>query len=238
MLKVKNLSKKYEKVLAVNKVSFDVNAGEIGVLLGPNGAGKSTTIKSIAGLLRFDGKITIDGNDSKSVEAKRVFGYIPESPSLYETLTVWEHLEFIARAYGLKHWEENANTLLTRFDMEDKKKKVGKELSKGMQQKVSIICALLIKPKMVMFDEPMIGLDPKAIKELKELLVELKNTGCAVLISTHIIDSVDEMWDKVLIMNKGEIVFNKTRDEMTASGESLEHIFFSVTEPEKEGESA
>ncbi len=236
MLKVKNLSKKYEKVLAVNKVSFEVNAGEIGVLLGPNGAGKSTTIKSIAGLLRFDGQITIYGKGNKSVEAKRVFGYVPESPAIYESLNVWEHLEFIARAYGLKDWEETANALLIRFDMDDKKTKVGKELSKGMQQKLSICCALLIKPQMVLFDEPMIGLDPKAIKELKEMFVELKNSGCAVLISTHIIDSVDEVWDKVLIMNKGEIVFNRTRAEMTASGESLEHIFFSVTE--KEGEKA
>ncbi len=236
MLKVKNLSKKYEKVLAVNKVSFEVHAGEIGVLLGPNGAGKSTTIKSIAGLLRFDGQITIDGKANKSVEAKRVFGYVPESPANYESLTVWEHLEFIARAYNLKEWEDTANALLTRFDLDDKKKKVGKELSKGMQQKVSICCALLIKPQMVLFDEPMIGLDPKAIKELKEMFIELKSSGCAILISTHIIDSIDEIWDKVLIMNKGEIVMNRTRDEMMASGESLEHIFFSVTE--KEGESA
>jgi ABC-type multidrug transport system ATPase subunit len=238
MLKVKNLSKKYEKVLAVNKASFEVNAGEIGVLLGPNGAGKSTTIKSIAGLLRFEGKIEIAGKENKSIEAKKAFGYIPETPALYESLTVWEHLEFVARAYGLKDWEDQANALLTRFDMDDKKKKVGKELSKGMQQKVSICCGLITDPKMIMFDEPMIGLDPKAIKELKEIFVELKNRGCAVLISTHIIDSIDEVWDKVLIMNKGEIVYNRTRDEMTASGESLEKIFFSVTEPEKEEESA
>lgn len=232
MLKVKNLSKKYEKVLAVNKVSFEINGGEIGVLIGPNGAGKSTTIKSIAGLLRFDGEITIDGKPNKSIDAKRIFGYVPESPALYESLSVWEHLEFIARAYGLKNWEETAEELLTRFDMEDKKTKVGKELSKGMQQKVSICCALLINPHMVMFDEPMIGLDPKAIKELKEMFIELKNSGCAILISTHILDSISEIWDKALIMNKGEIVYNNNRDAMIASGESLEHIFFSLTEEE------
>ncbi len=237
MLKVKNLSKKYEKVLAVNKVSFEINSGEIGVLIGPNGAGKSTTIKSIAGLLRFDGEITIDGKPNKSIDAKKIFGYVPESPSLYESLSVWEHLEFIARAYGLKDWEENAEKLLTRFDMDDKKKKVGKELSKGMQQKVSICCALLINPHMVMFDEPMIGLDPKAIKELKEVFVELRNSGCAILISTHILDSIAEIWDKALIMNKGEIVYNNNREAMVASGESLEHIFFSLTE-EEEGQSA
>lgn len=233
MLVVKNLSKKYEKVEAVKDVSFEINPGEIGVLLGPNGAGKSTTIKSIAGLLRFDGSITIDGKENKSIEAKRVFGYVPESPAIYESLTVWEHLEFIARAYDLKDWKDTAENLLTRFDMNDKKDKMGKELSKGMQQKVSICCALLINPKMIMFDEPMIGLDPKAIKELKDIFIELKNSGCAVLISTHIIDSIEEVWDKVLIMNKGEIIVNRTRNEMEASGESLEHIFFSVTDKEE-----
>ncbi|MGI6123809.1 MAG: ABC transporter ATP-binding protein [Acetivibrionales bacterium] len=236
MLKVKNLSKKYEKILAVNKVSFEIDSGEIGVLIGPNGAGKSTTIKSIAGLLRFDGEILIDGKPNKSVEAKRIFGYVPESPALYEYLTVWDHLEFMARAYKLEAWEEAAEALLTRFEMDDKKKKIGKELSKGMQQKVSICCALLIKPHVVMFDEPMIGLDPKAIKELKEMFVELKNSGCAILISTHILDSITDIWDKVLIMNKGEIVFNNTRDALAASGESLEHIFFSKTGEEGEAQ--
>lgn len=234
MLKVKNLTKKYEKVLAANKVTFEIDSGEIGVLIGPNGAGKSTTIKSIAGLLRFDGEITIDGKPNKSIEAKRVFGYVPETAALYESLTVWEHLEFIARAYGLKDWEETAEALLKRFDMDDKKNKIGKELSKGMQQKVSICCALIINPRMVMFDEPMIGLDPKAIKELKDVFIELKNSGCAVLISTHILDSIADIWDKALIMNKGEIVYNNTRDAMLASGESLEQIFFTLTEKQED----
>ncbi|NLX64059.1 MAG: ABC transporter ATP-binding protein [Clostridiaceae bacterium] len=234
MLKVKNLTKKYDKVLAVNKVSFEIGSGEIGVLIGPNGAGKSTTIKSIAGLLRFDGEITIDGKPNKSIEAKRVFGYVPETPALYDSLSVWDHLEFIARAYDLQDWNDTAEKLLARFDMDDKKNKVGKDLSKGMQQKVSICCALLIKPRMIMFDEPMIGLDPKAIKELKEIFFELKDSGCAVLISTHILDSIADVWDKALIMNKGEIVFNSTRDDMALNGESLEHVFFSKTEGEGE----
>ena len=236
MLKVRNLSKVFDKVQAVDEISFEVNPGEIAVLLGPNGAGKSTTIKSIAGLLRFKGQILINNTDNKSVEAKRAFGYIPETPALYENLTVWEHLEFIARAYSLRDWEETANRLLTRFEMDDKKDKLGKELSKGMQQKVSICCALLIGPKMIMFDEPMIGLDPKAIKELKSVFLELKQAGCAVLISTHIIDSIEEVWDKVLIMNKGRIVLNLTRDELDNKGESLEKIFLEVTDSKGEGE--
>jgi len=236
MLKVRNLSKRFDKVQAVDGVSFDVEPGEIAVLLGPNGAGKSTTIKSIAGLLRFEGQIHINNVKNKEVEAKRAFGYIPESPALYENLTVWEHLEFIERAYSLGDWEDDANRLLARFEMDDKKDKLGKELSKGMQQKLSICCALLIRPRMIMFDEPMIGLDPTAIKELKSIFVELKDSGCAVLISTHLIDSVDEVWDKVLIMNKGKIVLIRTRSELDSTGESLERIFFEVIGRKEEGE--
>jgi ABC-2 type transport system ATP-binding protein len=231
MLQVKNLTKRYEKVLAVDNISFEVNEGEIGVLLGPNGAGKSTTIKSIAGLLRFDGAILIDGNSNKTTQAKKVFGYVPESAAVYDYLTVWEHMEFIARAYRLNEgWQEHAENLLIRFELADKKDKLGKELSKGMQQKVSICCAMLIHPRMIMLDEPMMGLDPKAIKELKSVLVDLKNQGCAVLISTHIIDSIEEVWDRVLIMNKGKVVLSRTRKEVENNAESLEKIFFDTTE--------
>ncbi|MGI6050064.1 MAG: ABC transporter ATP-binding protein [Acetivibrionales bacterium] len=233
MLKVNKLTKNYGKVIAVNKATFEIDNGEIGVLIGPNGAGKSTTIKSIAGLLRFEGEITIGGKPNKSKEAKRIFGYVPESPAVYEYLSVWDHLEFIARAYNLTDWESAAENLLARFDMSDKKDKLGKDLSKGMQQKVSLCCALLIKPSMIMLDEPMIGLDPKAIKELKDIFLELKRSGCAILISTHILDSIADIWDKALIMNESEIVYNNTREKLEADGESLEHIFFSITEPEK-----
>lgn len=239
MLQVRNLFKMYEKTLAVRNASFGVEGGEVAVLLGPNGAGKSTTIKCIAGLLKFEGEIRIDGHPNKSLEAKRRFGYVPETPVLYDALTVWEHLEFIARAYRLDiGWRERAEALLTRFDLDDKKTKVGKELSKGMQQKVSLCCALIIKPAIIMFDEPMIGLDPKAIKELKAIFVELREAGCALLISTHMIDSISEVWDRVLIMNKGEIILSRTREELERNGEDLETVFFQMTESEPEnGES-
>lgn len=231
MLQVKGLTKRYDKVLAVDNASFEVDSGEIAVLLGPNGAGKSTIIKSVAGLLKFDGEVIINGNLNKTMEAKKVFGYVPETAALYDYLTVWEHAEFIARAYRLDEgWREHAEKLLQRFDMDDKKEKLGKDLSKGMQQKVSICCALLINPGMIMFDEPMMGLDPKAIRELKNIFLELKGSGCAVLISTHIIDSIEEAWDKVLIMNKGKIVLARTRSEMEKNEEFLEEIFFGATE--------
>lgn len=228
MLKVNDVIKRYGKVLAVDNMSFEVNAGEIGVLLGPNGAGKSTIIKCIAGLLRYEGSITIDQLENKSIEAKRLFSYVPEAPGLYDSLTVREHIEFIAKAYSLKDYEGYADLLLKRFDLEDKQDKLGKELSKGMQQKVSICCAAIIRPKVILFDEPMIGLDPKAIKELKSMFLELKDQGCALLISTHIIDSIKEIWDKVLIMNDGHIVENRQKSEIGHVDE-LEEIFFRVT---------
>lgn len=230
MLGIKNLRKKYGKEEVVKSISFEVKEAEIAVLLGPNGAGKSTTIKSIAGLLRYDGKIQICGKDNKSVEAKRCFGYVPEVPSMFDLLTVYEHIEYIAAAYGIKEHKEKAEELLERFDLADKRDKLGKELSKGMMQKVSICCALIIEPKVILFDEPLVGLDPKAIKEVKKAFVELKEKGCSVLISTHIIDSVDELWDRVLIMKNGNIILSGTRQELLAGEESLEQIFFNVTE--------
>ncbi len=237
MLTVQNLTKRYENTTGADDLSFSVQPGQVAVLLGPNGAGKSTTIKSISGLLKFQGHITIGGLDNKSVEAKRLFGYVPETPALYDLLTVWEHMEFIGRAYKVDNWQSRAEELLRRFDLDDKKDKLGKELSKGMQQKVSICCALLPQPKMVLFDEPMIGLDPKAIKELKGVFAELRESGAAVLISTHIIDSIEEVWDEVLIMNRAKIVLARTRKELEATGEELEHVFFRVT-GEGEEESA
>lgn len=228
MLRVNGVTKKYGKVLAVDNMSFSVEQGEVGVLLGPNGAGKSTIIKCIAGLLRYEGEVTICGYNNKSIDAKRVFSYIPETPALYDALTVKEHIEFIAKAYKLRDYEEYAAQLMERFDLNDKADKLGKELSKGMQQKVSICTAAIIKPKVIMFDEPMIGLDPKAIKELKKLFLELKDQGCSLLISTHIIDSIKGIWDKVLIMNKGKTVENRLKNQVGDENE-LEELFFKVT---------
>lgn len=230
MLTVRNLCKKYDNVIAANNICFDVQDGEIAVLLGPNGAGKSTTIKCITGLLRYEGSIDICGKHNKSVEAKRLFGYVPETPALYDALTVYEHLEFIIQAYNLGDCRQRVEKLLERFELTDKKDKLGKELSKGMQQKVSICCALLINPSVILFDEPMVGLDPKAIKELKSIFIELKENGCSVIISTHIIDSVEGIWDKTLIMKNGTVVMSRTREELEKSNESLEELFFQVTE--------
>lgn len=230
MLTVNHVTKKYGKLVANEDVSFTINSGEISVLLGPNGAGKSTIIKSIAGLLKFQGSIMIYGNENKSLQAKRDLGYIPEMPALYDMLTIGEHLEFIARAYSLQNWKDRAEQLLNRFELEDKKKKLANDLSKGMQQKLSICCGLLPDPKLLLFDEPMVGLDPHAIKELKNLILERKQEGNAILISTHMLDSVDEFWDSANIMIDGKIAASRTRNEIEGSGENLEALFFEITE--------
>lgn len=238
MLQVTDLTKIYNRLVANDHLNFTVNPGEIAVLLGPNGAGKSTAIKCIAGLLRFQGNITICGHPNKSVEAKKEFGYIPEMPALFEALTVREHLEFIARAYKVENWEKKTDALLERMELDDKQNKLGGELSKGMQQKVSICCAFLPAPKVVMLDEPLVGLDPHAIKELKQMLLELRQNGCSILVSTHMLDSVEELWDKALIMVQGKIAAVRTRSEIEANGEDLEQLFFSITEGASDGGAA
>lgn len=230
MLSVNNVTKKYGKVIANENISLQIADGQIAVLLGPNGAGKSTIIKSIIGFLKYQGSVTVDRLLNKSIEAKRIMGYIPEIPSLYPNLTVDEHMEFVARAYKLDNYKEYKEELLRRFELDDKKKKFGDELSKGMQQKLSICCGLLPKPKLILFDEPMIGLDPHAIKELKSMLLELKQQGASILVSTHMIDSIEELWDTTYIMMKGRVAAVVERDQIAQGDKSLEDIFFEITE--------
>lgn len=225
MLKTENVTKSFKDVKANKGISFQVGQGEIALLLGLNGAGKSTLIKCICGLLGFEGKITVGGFESGSARAKALIGYVPETPALYDYLTVGEHLEFIERAYKCKN-PALKERLLELFELSDKRNKLGKELSKGMQQKLSICCALLHEPRLVIFDEPMVGLDPYAIKTLKNIFLELKEKGVTVIISTHILDSVENYWDKAFILSEGEL-----KGEMS-SGEgdmTLEEMFFSVT---------
>lgn len=233
MILVVKLTKQYKKFKAVDGIDLYAKPGEITILLGPNGAGKSTTIKSIAGLLKFDGQITIWDHPNKTVEAKKIFGYIPETPSLYDILTPWEHAEFIAKAYSLEDsWKEKINALFHRLEIYDKKDKYVRELSKGMTQKLSIALALLTDPKAVLFDEPLVGLDPKAINEVLQIFKELKAEGKSVLVSTHIIDTINEVWDRAFIMDKGKIICETTKDEL--GDRDLKTMFFELTEGDKE----
>jgi ABC-type multidrug transport system ATPase subunit len=229
MITVKNVSKKYGKFLANDDISLTVGPGEMAMLLGPNGAGKSTLIKSVCGLLRYQGSITVGGFDNRTAEAKRLLGYVPEMPVMYPLLTVYEHMEFIAKAYRLLNWEPMAEELLERFELSDKTGKLGKELSKGMQQKVSVCCAMLPQPKAVVLDEPLVGLDPHGIREIKALISDIKDMGCALLISTHMIESMEDNWDSTYIMQGGKIAAVCRRGELP-EGRTLEELYFSITE--------
>lgn len=230
MLKVERLTKKYGKLKACNDVNLTLEDGSVSVLLGPNGAGKSTLMKSIIGFLRYEGEITVDGYSNKSPEARRILGYIPEMPALYPNLSVKEHMEFVARAYKLNNYKDRIDELFDIFELSDKKKKFGDELSKGMQQKLNLCLGLLPEPKIILLDEPMIGLDPHAIKELKSMIEKMRDENKTVLVSTHIIDSVDMLWDRAIIMKDGIVHANISKEEMEVKEKSLEDMFFEITE--------
>ncbi|MBQ9458484.1 MAG: ABC transporter ATP-binding protein [Oscillospiraceae bacterium] len=238
MLDVSHVTKKYGKVVACDDMSFHLDPGSVTVLLGPNGAGKSTIMKSIIGFLRYEGEIRVGEYENKTVEARRLLGYIPEMPALYPNLTASEHMEFIARAYRLKNYKPYADELFERFELSDKKRKFGDELSKGMQQKLNICLGLLPQPKLLLLDEPMIGLDPHAIKQLKEMIEKMRAEGRTLLVSTHIIDSVDMLWDRTIILQNGRVRANITREELDADGRTLEQLFFDVTEGVERGDMA
>lgn len=233
LLSVKGLKKYYGKVKAVDGISFELYPGEVVGLIGPNGAGKSTTLKTIMGLLRkTEGEIRVCGYDHRDVQARMRVAYIPEAPDIYPTLTVWEHMKFIALAYNLDDWENTALKHLEAYDLFDKKDVLGAELSKGMKQKLMVICSLLHHPEVMLFDEPFIGLDPKAIRELKDTIRQLRDEGKAVLLSTHMLDSVQNLADRVLILKAGKLIYQGTIGEImekAGPGGTLEDLFLEVT---------
>jgi len=251
MILMENVTKFYGKTKAVDDLSMAALPGEITVLLGPNGAGKSTTIKSIAGLLNYQGNISVCGHSTKSSEGRRQFGYIPETPALYDLLNIDEHIQFIRRAYQLDDSaNERAEELLRRLELDDKRKKIAKELSKGMNQKVSILLGLMTAPNAVLFDEPMVGLDPQAIEEVVGMMQEMCARGVSVLVSTHIIDMMENLWDRAYIMSQGKLACSVVRDKnapipnncpedtrkileqiqpYSVEGGRLKEIFFSIT---------
>ena len=226
MIEIKHLTKKYGSFKAVDDVNLVVNSGKITILLGPNGAGKSTTIKSIAHLLNYEGNIKICGYSNDTVEAKKCFGYVPETPVLYELLTIDEHIAFIASAYQLCDYQEIVDKYLELFHLKDKRNKMVKELSKGMTQKLSMLLSFMISPKALLVDEPMVGLDPESIEETLMLLRSLADDGCAILISTHIIDVVSEIFDDAYIMKNGKII--KYVEKSDLENESLKDYFFEL----------
>ncbi|WP_024784474.1 ABC transporter ATP-binding protein [Streptococcus mutans] len=241
MLKIENLTGGYVNIPVLQNISFEVADGELVGLIGLNGAGKSTTINEIIGLLQpYEGKISIDGltlADQEMAYRKKI-GFIPETPSLYEELTLKEHLEMIAMAYDIKVEAAlaRAQKLLELFRLEDKLDWFPIHFSKGMKQKVMIICAFIIDPSLFIVDEPFLGLDPVAISDLTQLLAAEKAKGKSILMSTHVLDSAEKMCDRFVILHHGQIRAQGSLADlrMTFGNEqaSLNDIYMTLT---KEG---
>lgn len=217
MLKIDHLVGGYVNIPVLKDISFEVSSGEVVGLIGLNGAGKSTTISEIIGLLQpYQGSVTLDGLQllENPESYRRKIGYIPETPILYEELTLQEHLDTVALAYGLGEQQELRQKLLQLFRLEDKLDWYPIHFSKGMKQKVMIIAALMIEPSLLIVDEPFLGLDPLAIRDLTNIIAEEKTKGTAVLMSTHILDSAEKMCDRFVILHHGEILANGSLEEL------------------------
>jgi ABC-2 type transport system ATP-binding protein len=239
LIRVEDYHKSYRETVAVAGLSFHVPAGVILGLIGPNGAGKTTTMRALAGIIRpTRGTLKIAGHDvvNDPLAAKRELAYIPDDPKLFDALTVWEHLEFMASAYRVSEFIPKAEALLQQFELVEKRGTMAQELSRGMRQKVAICCAYLHDPKAILFDEPLTGLDPYAIRTLKASIARRAADGAGILISSHLLVLVEDLCTHLLILNKGERLFYGSLDEARAhyadlqGTASLEEVFFRATE--------
>jgi ABC-2 type transport system ATP-binding protein len=237
-LVVRQFTKAYGDFVAVRDLSVELFPGDVLALVGPNGAGKTTTMRAVCGVLApTDGVIMIAGHDLKTdpIAAKTSLAYVPDDPRLFDTMTVWEHLEFIAAAYRVKEWKPKAEELLTLFELTPKRSALALELSRGMRQKVAIACAQLHSPALYLLDEPLTGLDPVGIRTMKESIRTRANAGAAVVLSSHLLTLVEDLCTRVLIMTKGTMRFSGTiaaaREQYaTGADASLEDVFFSATQ--------
>ncbi|MGL9747008.1 ABC transporter ATP-binding protein [Enterococcus sp. DIV0170] len=241
-LAIQHVTGGYGHLPVLKDINFEVQNGEMIGLIGLNGAGKSTTIKNIIGLLTPQkGTITVDNltlqQDPENYRKK--IGYIPETPSLYEELTLREHIEVTAMAYGIPKEEamQRAETLLKTFRLENRLEWFPVNFSKGMKQKVMVLCAFLIQPSLYIIDEPFLGLDPLAINALLELMVTMKEQGAAILMSTHILATAEKYCDRFVVLHEGEVRAQGTLQELQTEfelpGSSLDEIYIALTK-EKE----
>ena len=244
MLKVKNLTGGYFGNSVLKDVNFEINDGELVGLIGLNGAGKSTTIQEIIGLLTpYSGLIELDGMTllQDLYAYRKKIGFIPEAPSLYEELTLREHLEVTALAYGIPEdvAMARAQKLLETFRLSDKLEWFPINFSKGMKQKVMIICAFLIEPSLYIIDEPFMGLDPLAIQDLIDLMLEMKKNGSSILMSTHILSTAEKFCDKFVVLHEGRVIAFGTMDELRQhfgnESASLDEIYLALTQQAKAG---
>ena len=236
MIEVKNVTKKYGKVTAVDNISFTINDGEIVGLLGPNGAGKSTTMNMLTGFIeQTSGTILIDNYDmlKKPKKAKREIGYMPEGVPLYTDLTVREFVRYMAeiKKVDKKERKEKVEKIIEKTGLKDVQKKLIKNLSRGYKQRVSMAGALVGEPKILILDEPTVGLDPKQITEIRNLIKELGKTH-TVILSSHILSEVSQICNKVIIINKGKIVAIDTPEHLEDKVTSNNCIYVTVEDTE------
>ena len=234
MIKTINLTKKFDRVVAVNNLNLEINQGEIFGFLGPNGAGKTTTIKLLTGLLTpTGGDGFIDGYSIRKnpVEVKKVIGYIPDQPYLYPKLTGEEFLQFVAQLYGIENSDHEIINLLETFELILYKDDLIESYSHGMCQKLVIAACLLHKPKVIFVDEPMVGLDPKSIRLVKNIFRKNAESGVTIFMSTHTLDLAQDLCNRIGIINEGRLIALGTIDELrkTAEGEELEDVFLQLT---------
>jgi ABC-2 type transport system ATP-binding protein len=239
MIDVQGFTKLYGQHVAVDQLSFTVAAGEILGLVGPNGAGKTTTLRALAGILPpTTGTIRIGGFDieADALHAKELLAYVPDNPSLFENLTVDEHLRFVASLYRIAPESIQVPDLLRDFDLEDRRHALASELSRGMRQKLAICCAHLHRPRVVLLDEPLTGLDPRGIRQMRSWIAARAADGAAVVVSSHQLDLVERLCQRILGLQRGKIVLNGRLEEirLTFPGleptATLEEIFFHATE--------
>jgi ABC-2 type transport system ATP-binding protein len=240
-IEVSGLTKRYDSLVAVKDLSFAVKRGEVLGLVGPNGAGKTTTLRALAGIHPpSDGTIRICGFDlhNDPVDAKRHLAFMPDEPRLFDYLTVEEHLQFVGRLYQVTGVREKMDPLLQEFELTDKRKALPAELSRGMKQKLMIACGFIHEPDVLIFDEPLTGLDPLGIRRMKESIVRRSQAGASVILSSHLLHLVEELCDTVAVIRNGTRIAYDTIDNLKfelAKGRSdlsLEEAFLRITAEE------
>ena len=237
-LQVNGVYKKFGATIALNGVDFSVDEGEVLGLLGPNGSGKSTLMKIIVGILTPDrGNIQVLGRDvaSEAIEIKKIVGYVPESPRLYEFLTGLEYLDFIADVHNLSGAvkRERIAEFLKALDLEGRENELMNSYSQGMKQKIGIIAGLLHRPQMLVLDEPLNALDPRSARIVKDLIHKLRDAGVPTVFSTHVLDIADAICDRIVIMYGGQVLAEGKSEDLKAKagtpGSSLEEVFLKLT---------
>ena len=245
MIALDHVVKRYGDRAAVDDLSLELRPGEIYGLLGPNGAGKTTTIKMIMGLLEpTSGRILVAGHDVQKnpIEAKRLISYVPDRAYLYEKLTAWEFLRFIAGLYEIDEstLQRRGNDLMNVFALGKWTDELVGNYSHGMKQRLSMVSALLRKPKVLILDEPTVGLDPKGAKLLRDVLLSSRDQGMTILMSTHILEIAEKMCDRLGIIQQGRLVAEGTareiREKTSMAESNLEEIFLRLTGGEEVGD--